>query len=92
MTEIPEETIAVKDEDINFYLLSLKIVNVGRTAGEDDGKMYLIWPKSEEVEAAIDRWQTNKPAPIRDFRDVIAGRRIYQSNLHAHLAERNASK
>ena len=86
------KTIEIKDEFINKALLFCRLELIGRKTGEDDGKMYLVWPDTEAVNDVIDRYQSNKPVPIRDARDVFAGLEIWKSNLHAHLAEKNANR
>lgn len=84
-------TVETKDQSLNILLLALKFEVVERIIGTDD-KMYLRYKNTKELQDLVDRWQSNKPIPIKDARDFFLGTEIYYSNLHAHLDEMKARK
>lgn len=87
-----EGTMETKDQSLNILLLALKFEVVKRIVGEHDSKMYLVYKDTKELRDLVEKWQSNKPIPIKDARDFFLGTEIYYSNLHAHLDEMKARK
>ena len=84
-------TLETKDQSLNIMILMMKFEIVERIVGID-GKMYLRYKDTKELRDLVDRWQSNKPIPLKDARDVFLAQEIYYSNLHAHLDEAKAKR
>ena len=92
ITNDEKGTVETKDQSLNILLLALKFEVVERIIGQDDSKMYLRYKNTKELQDLVDRWQSNKPIPVKDARDFFLGTEIYYSNLHAHLDEMKARR
>jgi hypothetical protein len=76
-----------KDQCLNILLIALGFEIKERIRGKHDGKMYLCYENTPEVQDLADRWRRNLPIPTKDVRQFFQGEEIYRSNLHAHLDE-----